>query len=165
MSQGRFVSCQDFGWTRRKGEEQGLEECCEQKCTTGVFMAYEITDVYEFCGNTEWALLDEVGWFAGCWLDDARQVSKANIYGKAAGCQADISHVHSEFLMAFPNDSVDKESSCSAGDSGDLGLIPGWEDPLEEEMATHSSILAWRIPWTEEPGGLQSMGLQRVEHD
>ena len=39
----------------------------------------------------------------------------------------------------------------------------GREDPLEEEMATHSSILAWRIPWTEEPGGLQSMGLQRVE--
>ena len=38
----------------------------------------------------------------------------------------------------------------------------GWEDPLEEGMATHSSILAWRIPWTEEPGGLQSMGLQRV---
>ena len=41
----------------------------------------------------------------------------------------------------------------------------GWEDPLEEEMATHSSILAWTIPWTEEPGGLQSMGLQRVRHD
>ena len=41
----------------------------------------------------------------------------------------------------------------------------GQEDPLEEEMATHSSILAWRIPWTEEPGGLQSMGLQRVGHD
>ena len=39
------------------------------------------------------------------------------------------------------------------------------EDPLEEEMATHSSILAWRIPWTEEPGGLQSMGLQRIGHD
>ena len=41
----------------------------------------------------------------------------------------------------------------------------GWEDPLEEEMATHSSILAWRIPWTEEPRGLQSMGLQRVGHN
>ena len=41
----------------------------------------------------------------------------------------------------------------------------GWEDPLEKEMATHSSILAWRIPWTEEPGGLQSMGSQRVRHD
>ena len=41
----------------------------------------------------------------------------------------------------------------------------GLEDPLEEEMATHSSILAWRIPQTEEPGGLQSMGSQRVRHD
>ena len=39
------------------------------------------------------------------------------------------------------------------------------EDPLEREMATHSSILAWRIPWTEEPGGLQSMGSQRIGHD
>ena len=41
----------------------------------------------------------------------------------------------------------------------------GWEDTLEEGMATHSSILAWRIPWTEEPGGLQSTGSQRVGHD
>ena len=44
-------------------------------------------------------------------------------------------------------------------------LFLGWEDPLEKEMATHSSILAWRIPWTEERGRLQSMGLQRVGHD
>ena len=41
----------------------------------------------------------------------------------------------------------------------------GWEDALEKEMATHSSILAWKIPWTEEPGRLQSMGSQRVAHD
>ena len=41
----------------------------------------------------------------------------------------------------------------------------GQEDPLEKGMATHSSILAWRIPWTDEPGGLQSMGSQRVGHD
>ena len=41
---------------------------------------------------------------------------------------------------------------------------PCWEDPLEEGMATHSSMLAWRIPWTEEPGGLQSIGPQRVGH-
>ena len=41
----------------------------------------------------------------------------------------------------------------------------GWEDPLEKGMATHSSILAWEIPWTEEPGGLLPMGLQRVAHD
>jgi len=41
----------------------------------------------------------------------------------------------------------------------------GWEDPLEKGLATHCSILAWRIPWTEEPGRLQFMGLQRVRHD
>ena len=41
----------------------------------------------------------------------------------------------------------------------------GWKDPLEKEMATHSSILAWEIPWTEEPGGLQYMGSQRDGHD
>ena len=41
----------------------------------------------------------------------------------------------------------------------------GWEDPLEKEMATHSSILAWRIPWTEEPCGLQSISSQTVRHD
>ena len=40
-----------------------------------------------------------------------------------------------------------------------------WEDPVQKEMATHSSILAWKIPWAEEPGGLQSMGRQRVRHD
>ena len=55
-----------------------------------------------------------------------------------------------------------KESACSAAD---LGLIPGLEDPLEKGMAIYSSIFAWRIPWTEEPGGLQSMGSQRVGHD
>ena len=44
-------------------------------------------------------------------------------------------------------------------------LSLGWEDPLEKEMATHSSILAWRIPWMEEPGGLQSTASQRVRHD
>ena len=41
----------------------------------------------------------------------------------------------------------------------------GWEDPLEKEMAIHASILAWRIPWTEEPGGLQSLGSQKVGYD
>ena len=64
--------------------------------------------------------------------------------------------------MGFPGGSEDKESICNAGD---LGLIPVTEDPLQKGMATHSSILAWKIPWTEEPGGLQSMGPQRVRHD
>ena len=50
--------------------------------------------------------------------------------------------------------------------AGDVDSSLGWEDPLEREMATHSSILAWEIPWTEEPGGLQSMGVtKRVRHD
>ena len=43
--------------------------------------------------------------------------------------------------------------------------VLGWEDPLEKEMAIHSSTIAWKIPWTEEPGRLQSMGSQRVRHD
>ena len=55
-----------------------------------------------------------------------------------------------------------KKSSCNAGE---LGSTLGQEDPLEKGMATHSSILTWRIPWTEEPGGLQSTGLQRVRHN
>ena len=49
--------------------------------------------------------------------------------------------------------------------AGDAGLISGLEDPLDEEVAAHSSILAWKIPWTEEPGGLQSMGSQRDRQD
>ena len=58
-----------------------------------------------------------------------------------------------------------KQSVCNAGDTGDLGVIPGWRDPLGKEMATRSSILARKIPWTEEPGGLQSMGSQRIGHN
>ena len=59
-----------------------------------------------------------------------------------------------------------KNLSTNAGDLRDVSLIPGLErDPWREGMATHSSVLAWRIPQTEKPGGLQSMGLQRVEHD
>ena len=58
-------------------------------------------------------------------------------------------------LVGLPNGSADKESTPNAGDSSS---IPGSEDPLEEETATHSSILAWEIPWPEESGELQSMG-------
>jgi len=55
--------------------------------------------------------------------------------------------------------------SANAGDVRDVGSIPGSEDPLEKGMATHSSIFAWRIPRTEEPGGLQSTGSRRSQHD
>ena len=64
----------------------------------------------------------------------------------------------SSIVLGFPGVSDSKESPCNAGDLG-------WEDPLEEGMATQSSILAWRIPWTEDLVGLQSMASQRVEHD
>ena len=65
-------------------------------------------------------------------------------------------------MMGFPGDSDSKESACNARD---LGSILGWEEPMEKGMATYSSILAWRIPWIEEPGRLQSMGSQRVRQD
>jgi len=56
---------------------------------------------------------------------------------------------------------VGKESTCNAGDAV---LSLGQENPLEKGLGTHSSILAWRIPWTEEPGNLQSIGSQRIKH-
>ena len=58
-----------------------------------------------------------------------------------------------------------KNLPANAGDIRDVGLIPGSGRSPGEGIATHSSIVAWRLPWTEEPGGLQSMGLQRVSHD
>ena len=72
----------------------------------------------------------------------------------------------------FPKPSVSNGASLVAQRLKHLPAIGeiqvrslGWEDPLEKEMAIHSSILAWRIPWTEEPGRLQSTGSQRVRHD
>ena len=56
------------------------------------------------------------------------------------------------------------DTPAKGGDAGDMGLL-SQEDPLEEEIATHSSILAWKIPWTKESGRLRSMGSQRVGHD
>ena len=61
-------------------------------------------------------------------------------------------------IQCFLGGSVIIESACQIGDMG-------WEDSLEKEMSTHSSTLAWKFPCTEEPGGLQSMGLQRVRHN
>ena len=54
---------------------------------------------------------------------------------------------------------------ANVGDIKDVDSIPGWKNPLEEGMATHSSILAWRFSWTEEPGGPQSKGSQRAGHN
>ena len=61
--------------------------------------------------------------------------------------------------------SVVKNLPVDAGDAGDVSSIPGPEDPLQEEMATHSSMLAWEIPWTEEPSGLQPMWSQSIRYN
>ena len=73
-----------------------------------------------------------------------------------------LSHQHNCHAPppGFPGISVDKESSYTAGDPGS---IPGWEDPLKKEMATHSSILAWEVPWREEPGGLRSVRVSKSQ--
>ena len=67
--------------------------------------------------------------------------------------------------MGFPGGPVVK-NLCAMQETQEMRVLSlGQKGPLEESMATHSSILAWRIPWTEEPGGLESIGLQRVGHD
>ena len=58
--------------------------------------------------------------------------------------------------MGLPGGAVVKSLPANAGEARDVGSIPDWEDLPEEEMATHSSILAWEIPWTKKPGGLHS---------
>ena len=79
--------------------------------------------------------------------------------GKKWGFEYGLYH-----LLSKPDGSVGKESTCNAGDT-DVGSIPGSGISPGEAMATHSSILVWNTPWTEEPYGLQPKGLKRVGHD
>ena len=76
-------------------------------------------------------------------------------------------HTHKKSLRACASQValVVKNPPANAGDIELQVPSLGWEDPLEKGMATHSSILAWRIPWTEKAGGLQTMGSQKVGHD
>ena len=67
--------------------------------------------------------------------------------------------------VGFPGGASGKEPTCQCRRRKTWVQSLGWEDPLEEGMATHSRILAWRIPWTEETGGLQSIGSQRIGYD
>ena len=73
----------------------------------------------------------------------------------------EFQRVCKESVKGFPSGSVIKNLPANIGDMSSIR----WEDPLEKEMATHSSILGWRIPWTQNPGELQFMGSQRVGHD
>ena len=74
-----------------------------------------------------------------------------------------IFYIHTLYLKGFPSGSAVKTLPASIGATWVQSLSQ--EDPLQEGIATHSSLLAWRIPWTEEPGGLQFIGSQRVRHD
>ena len=71
----------------------------------------------------------------------------------------------SQMQMGFPGGASGNEAALQCRRHEMQVQSLGWEDPLEKEMASHSSILAWRIPWTEEPGGLQSIGSQKVRLD
>ena len=109
-----------------------------------------------------------MGWLPllGVWLAIVMQGSSSkfvhilNVPGKGlcAFYSFGISVLLREILVA-------QTVKASAYNAGDRVPSLGWEDPLEKEMAAHSSILAWKIPWTEDPGRLQSMGSQRVRHD
>ena len=91
--------------------------------------------------------------------EDAEDIGKPVLSSMAhRGCEL-VQPLHK---VGFPGGSEDKTSACKAGDPGS---IPGSEGPLEEGMASRSCILAWSIPWTEEPSRLQSIGLHRVKHD
>ena len=104
-------------------------------------------------------------WRTGCKADNVHSFTKSPWPcprptaegGGEAGIQAALTPARMGSLFSGGSDS--KESACNAGDPS---WIPQLEDPLEKGVATHSSVLAWEIPWTEELGGLQFMGSQRV---
>ena len=86
-----------------------------------------------------------------------------------ASHQLPVKEIHCDACIfgQLPSGSVVKKPSANAGDAGDVDLIPGSERSTEKKMATHSSILACKIPWTDEPGGLQSTGQKesgKTEH-
>ena len=92
---------------------------------------------------------------SGLWSIGSQRV------GHTEATQQAHTHVYI-CTYGFPGDSTGQEFACNAGDEETQVQSLGQENLLEKEMATHFSILAWEIPWTEEPDGLQSMGSQRI---
>ena len=96
-------------------------------------------------------------------MGEKTQVSRRECFNKAKGLKRSCDTMRESKIQCkklFPG-----LGNREAIEEKTLKIISNQEDPLEKGMTTHSSILAWRIPWTEEPGGLQSMGSQRVRHD
>ena len=112
-------------------------------------------------GTTDWFQIGK-GVRQGCILSPCLFNLHAEYIMRNAGLEAQAGIKIAGSNINNPGRSGGNKSACKR-ETRVQSL--GWEDPLEKEMATHSSILAWRIPWTEEPGRLQSMGSQRVGHD
>ena len=112
-------------------------------------------------GTTDWFQIGK-GVRQGCILSPCLFSLYAEYIMRNAGLEAQAGIKIAGSNINNPGRSGGNKSACKR-ETRVQSL--GWEDPLEKEMATHSSILAWRIPWTEEPGRLQSMGSQRVGHD
>ena len=90
------------------------------------------------------------------------------VHGVAKGQTrlSDFTFTHLKGSPGSPGGAIGKDPTCQWGKTIEMWVQSlGQEDPLEEGMASHTSILAWKIPWTEEPGGLQSTGSQRVRHN
>ena len=126
-------------------------ELCEQLCF--ILISFRAS-VSKMCAKVIASLLPF--WFAEDFI--------GTLYFQIAGQTCIRMHVyiytHQHISVGFPGSSVVKNPTANAGDADS---IPGRGRPLEKEMATHSSILAWEISWTEEPGGLQSMGSQKSQ--
>ena len=112
-----------------------------------------------------WAMWVEVKEAEGEWeewtKDDSRWIYKVPKLQSSQIPHGNPSSMWTAFIKGFPGGASGKEPACQETEVWSLGR----EAPLEEGMATHHSILAWRIPWTKEPCGLQSIGSQRVGHD
>ena len=94
-------------------------------------------------------------------IQEKREIDRTYLFMRSMAKSCQFSLMYHEYLTSAFGSVVENPPA----DTGEAGRSLGQEDLLEEEMATHSSILAWRIPWTEEPGGLWSIALQRVGHD
>ena len=103
--------------------------------------------------------------FICIWSPQLKKLNLLLVWGRNKGIEKEVKHKYlAAFIMVHVSLVAQMVKSLPAmKETRVQGL--GWEDPLKKEMATHSSILVWEIPWTEEPGGLQSMGSQRVGHN
>ena len=121
----------------------------------------------QFCWRDEFAAfqISVVRTWEQMWEDFLFHMGTYFIMWAPVSSPVSLSHTHTH-THVFPSVASGKEHTCQCSRCKEMQIRSlGWEDTLGERVATHSNILAWRIPWTEEPGGPQPMGSQRVGHD